>query len=399
MSNQPLRPTRAPKPKQKKSAKFWLAVVGGFVALVLVAVGAIAVNFLSQLNATGIDVYNAEGETFELSPEQINGPVNMLLIGSDTREGVESTKYGPAGGPPLADVIILLHLSQDRSNAVAISFPRDLMVEVPSCPNPDGGERFPPSDYMQLNATMQNGGPACTLITIQRITGLNIPHLAMIDFNGVIAMSQAVGGVTVCLAEPIQDDYTQLYLDAGEHTLIGEQALQFLRTRHGVGDGSDLSRISNQQVFLTSLVRKLKDRGTLTNPIAMFNLATAALENMTLSKSLTNVATLLGMGQEAAKVDLDKITFVKLPVYSLSGKYAGRVAVIDDQAQVLFDKLAADAPLIFAKPNIGQGATLSEAEKAALEEAEANGEAASVSEDVLPDYIQGTRADVETCSN
>lgn len=399
MSGQPLRPIRAPKPKQKRSAKFWFAVIGGFVALVLVAVFAIAINFLSQLNATGIDVYDAEGETFELSPEQINGPVNMLLIGSDTREGLESTKYGPAGGPPLADVMILLHLSEDRQNAVAISFPRDLMVEVPSCPDPAGGEAFPPSDYMQLNATMQNGGPACTLMTIQKLTGLTIPHLATIDFNGVIAMSQAVGGVTVCLAEPIQDDYTQLYLDAGEHTLVGEQALQFLRTRHGVGDGSDLSRISNQQVFLTSLVRKLKDRGTLANPIAMFNLATAALDNMTLSKSLTNIATLLGMGQEAAKVDLDKITFVKLPVYSLSGKYAGRVAVIKDQAQVLFDKLAVDAPLIFAKPNIGQGATLSEAEKAALEEAEANGEEVSVSEEVLPDYIQGTRADVETCSN
>lgn len=399
MTNQPLRPVRAPKPKEKKSPKFWLAVVGGSVAAVLVAISAIAITFLSQLSATGIDVYDADGAKYEAA--NINGPVNVLLIGSDTREGQGSTKYGPVGNA-LADVVILLHLSQDRKNAVAISFPRDLMVEVPSCPNPDGGERFPPSDFMQLNATMNNGGPACTLMTIQKLTGINIPHLAMVDFKGVIAMSQAVGGVTVCLAQPIQDDYTQLYLDAGEHTLVGEQALAFLRTRHGVGDGSDLSRISNQQVFLTSLMRKLKDRGTLTNPIAMFNLASAALENMTLSRSLTNVATILGMAQEVAKVDLDKITFIKLPVYSLSGDYAGRVGVIDDQAQVLFDKLAADAPLVFAEPNIGQGATLSEEEQAALDAAEAaaeSGEAVSASAEALPDYIQGTRADVETCSN
>lgn len=396
MTNPPIRPKRAPKPKEKKSPRFWLAVVGGAVAVALLGISAVAISFVSQLSATGIEVYDAEGEKYE--PEPINGPVNMLLIGSDTRQGQGSTKYGPVGNA-LADVVILLHLSEDRSNAVAISFPRDLMVEVPSCPNPEGGDPFPASDYMQLNATMNNGGPACTLMTIQRLTGITIPHLAMIDFKGVIAMSQAVGGVTVCLAEPIQDDYTQLYLDAGEHTLIGEQALQFLRTRHGVGDGSDLSRISNQQVYLTSLMRKLKDRGTLTNPIAMFNLATAALDNMTLSRSLTNIGTILGMAQEVSKVDLDKITFVKLPVYSLSGDYAGRVGVIKDQAQVLFDKLAADAPLIFAKPNIGQGATLSEAEKAALEEAEAAAEQATVSEEVLPDYIQGTRADVETCSN
>jgi hypothetical protein len=146
-------------------------------------------------------------------------------------------------------------------------------------------------------------------------------------------------------------------------------------------------------------MRKLKDRGTLTNPIAMFNLASAALENMTLSKSLTNVATILGMAQEVAKVDLDKITFIKLPVYSLSGDYAGRVGIIDDQAQVLFDKLAADAPLVFAEPNIGQGATLSEEEQAALDAAAEAGTEASTSEEALPDFIQGTRADVETCSN
>jgi anionic cell wall polymer biosynthesis LytR-Cps2A-Psr (LCP) family protein len=219
----------------------------------------------------------------------------------------------------------------------------------------------------------------------------------MIDFKGVIAMSEAVGGVTVCVAEPIKDDYTQLYLEAGEHTLIGEQALAFLRTRHGVGDGSDLSRISNQQVFLTSLVRKLKDEGALTNPFTMLKLGTAALENMTLSNSLTEIGVILGMAREVNDVDLDKITFLKLPVYSLKGTYAGRVAVIQDQAQLLFDRIAQDEPLVLEEANPGAGAVVAEESAPATEPTAGTG--ATASEEALPEWVQGTNASVKSCSN
>jgi LCP family protein required for cell wall assembly len=254
---------------------------------------------------------------------------------------------------------------------------------------------------MQINATMNNGGPACTLLTIQELTGVRIPYLAMIDFKGVIAMSEAVGGVTVCVAEPIQDQYTDLYLEAGEHTLIGEQALAFLRTRHGVGDGSDLSRISNQQVFLTSLVRKLKDEGALTNPFTMLKLGTAALENMTLSNSLTSIRVILGMASEVNDVDLDKITFLKLPVYSMSGNYAGRVGLIEEQGQLLFEKLAQDQPLVLQEANVGSGAVVAETEEPSLSETvEASPDTSATSSDEpLPDWVQGTNASVKSCSS
>ena len=373
-------------------------VVTGLVAL---AAGGGYVYVLSQLRASGIDVYSTDGATYAPpTAAEIDGPINVLLIGSDTREGQGSTAYGPVGNA-LADVIILLHVSEDRKNAVALSFPRDLMVEVPSCPNPDGGKPYPGSDLMQINATMNNGGPACTLLTIQELTGVRIPYLAMIDFKGVIAMSEAVGGVTVCVAEPIQDQYTDLYLEAGEHTLIGEQALAFLRTRHGVGDGSDLSRISNQQVFLTSLVRKLKDEGALTNPFTMLKLGTAALENMTLSNSLTSIRVILGMASEVNDVDLDKITFLKLPVYSMSGNYAGRVGLIEEQGQLLFEKLAQDQPLVLQEANVGSGAVVAEtAEPTVSESVEATPDTSATSSDEpLPDWVQGTNASVKSCSS
>ena len=197
---------------------------------------------------------------------------------------------------------------------------------------------------VQINATMNTGGPACTLLTVQQLTGVKIPYLAMIDFKGVIAMSEAVGGVTVCVAEPIKDDYTQLYLEAGEHTLIGEQALAFLRTRHGVGDGSDLSRISNQQVFLTSLLRKIKSEGVLNNPIQLYSLANAAARNMQLSTSLTDVNVMIGIASALRSVDLDKMTFLQVPARGgLPAPYSGRVMPIYEQANVIFEKLAKEA--------------------------------------------------------
>ena len=377
------------------------------IGLAVAAAGGGYVYVVSQLKASGIDIYSTDGSTYDIpTAREIDGPINVLLIGSDTREGQGSTEYGPVGNA-LADVIILMHVSEDRKNAVALSFPRDLMVEMPSCPNPDGGEPYPAKDLVQINATMNSGGPACTLLTVQELTGVRIPYLAMIDFKGVIAMSEAVGGVTVCVAEPISDEYTKLYLEAGEHTLIGADALAFLRTRHGVGDGSDLSRISNQQVFLTSLVRKLKDEGALTNPFTMLKIGTAALENMTLSNSLTNIGVIFGMAKEVNDVDLDKITFLKLPVYDMDGAYAGRVAVIEDKAQLLFDKIALDQPLVLEKANVGTGAVVAEepASEDGQEPTEPTTEdspessSATVSDEPLPEWVQGTNASVKSCSN
>jgi len=392
------------RPKRRRWLRYLLLAIAAVVTVAMVTLGGGVVYVSSQLRAAGIEVFSTDGETFDLpTAEEINGPINLLLIGSDTREGQGSTSYGPVGAE-LADVIILLHINEARTNAVAMSFPRDLMIAVPECPNPEGGAPYPAKEFTQINATMNYGGPACTLLAVQSLTGIEIPYLAMIDFKGVIAMSEAVGGVDVCVAEPISDDYTQLYLDAGEHTLIGEEALAFLRTRHGVGDGSDLSRISNQQVFLTSLVRKLKDEGALTNPFTMFRLGTAALNNMTLSRSLTDLGVIYGMAREVNDVDLDKITFLKLPVYDLEGDFAGRVGVSTERATLLFDKLANDEPLVLAGANLGPGAVVAEdsepvAETDQPEDAPADETALSESEEVLPDWVQGTNASVKSCSS
>jgi anionic cell wall polymer biosynthesis LytR-Cps2A-Psr (LCP) family protein len=129
-------------------------------------------------------------------------------------------------------------------------------------------------------------------------------------------------------------------------------ALQFLRTRHGVGDGSDLSRISNQQVFLTSLVRKIKTQGVLTNPAYLYSLSTAVARNMTLSSNLTDINAIVGLASTLKDVELENVTFLMLPSKTgLPAPYQGRVAPVYEKAEPLFKLLREDKPIIVKKAN------------------------------------------------
>ena len=377
--------------------------------LIVVLVSALTVTTVSAIQLAGkfgagqIDVPGGDGAPRKIPP--LSGPINMLLVGSDSREGAGNSAFGDTEGT-LADVIILMHISEDRQNAVALSFPRDLLVPWPACPSTTGGPGYYAQSLGQINATIANGGPGCTLLTIEMLTGLNIPYLAMVDFNGVIELSNAVGGVEVCVAQDIEDEYTNTYLKKGTHTLQGVQALQFLRTRHGVGDGSDLGRISNQQVYLTSLVRKLKSKDTLTNPVALYSLAQAAAENMKLSNTLADPGTLMAIASALKDIPMKKVTFLQLP--SLSGLPApneGRVMPDYEKAQILFDLLKTDQPLVLGEVNnTGAGSEVAPTPKpsttATPKPSSTTTPKPTPTPTVtpLPDWAQGTNAQTTTCS-
>jgi LCP family protein required for cell wall assembly len=382
---------------QSKASAAWglFFKVVGLVAGAAVALSTIAIVELSNtIKANGIVL---AGST-KITEADLNGPINMLLVGSDTREG-QGEGFGDDTSV-LADVIILLHVSADRKNATALSFPRDLLVPWPKCPSTSipPGPGYLPQSLGQINATIANGGPGCTLLTVEALTGLKIPYLGLIDFKGVIEMSNAIGGVEVCVTQPIDDPYTFLKLDAGTHTLQGKDALKFLRTRHGVGDGSDLSRISNQQVFLTSLLRKVKSAGVLGNPIYLYSLATAAARNMQFSESLTDVNVMVAMAGALRDVDLDKMTFLQVPSRGgLPAPYSGRVAPIYETANLIFEKLQKDEPIILAAANGGQGAVVVDETGAVASPSPSA--SASPDPSALPEGILGTTADTKTCSN
>ena len=380
-------------PVQTKASALWGLFFKGVAAVLgasIAVVGLVAWDVSNQISANGIELLDSNGQ--KLQTADLKGPINVLLIGSDTRAG-QGSGFGNDTSV-LADVIMLLHISADRKNAVAVSFPRDLLVPWPACPSTSGGPGYLPQALGQINATIANGGPGCTLLTVQKLTGVTIPYLAMIDFKGVIEMSNAIGGVEVCVAKEIKDDYTFTYLKPGKHVLQGRAALQFLRTRHGVGDGSDLSRISNQQVFLTSLVRKVRSAGVLTNPVYLYSLANAAARNMKLSSSLTDLNTMVAIASALKDVSLDKMTFLQVPSRGgLPAPYSGRVAPVYEQANILFDKLQNDEPIEIKQANTGTGAVVDPS--ATPEPSATPSESATSNTD--PNW-RGTNAATTTCS-
>ncbi len=386
----------------------FIGILGKALIVVLVSTLTVttvsAVQLATELGRGEIDVPGLDGPRV-IPP--MDGPLNMLLVGSDSRQGAGNSAFGDTGGV-LADVIILMHVSADRKNAVALSFPRDTLVPWPACPSTTGGPGYYAQSLGQINATIGNGGPGCTLLTVELLTGVDIPYLAMVDFNGVIELSNAVGGVEVCVAEDIEDEYTNTYLKKGMHTLQGVQALQFLRTRHGVGDGSDLGRISNQQVYLTSLVRKLKSKDILNNPVALYSLAQAAARNMTLSKTLSNPAALMGVANALKDIPMKNITFLQLPsVSGLPAPNQGRVMPDYEKAQVLFDLIKNDKPLVLGEVNnTGVGSEIAPTPKPSSTSTPSKTPTSTATPKPtptptvtpLPEWAQGTNASTTTCS-
>lgn len=333
--------------------------------------------------------------------QSLDGALTILLVGSDSRAG-SVLDDGEEG--ELNDVNLLLHVSADHQNATVVSFPRDLMVPIPSCPSPDGGY-YPAMSEQMLNSAMSYGGLPCVALTIENLTGMDVPYAGLITFDGVIGVSNAIGGVTVCLTEPIDDEYTGLHLPAGDNTLSGLDALQFLRTRHGVGNGGDLSRISNQQVFMSALVRQLRSADTLANPVKVYGLAKAGVENMTLSSNMATVQFMQALAGTVKDIDLERINFVQYPSFTHPYE-ASRLMPDYATAEVLFDVLMSGQPFDVT----GRGEAVVDATAPAApaedpaatptEEAPADGgETPPASGPLqLPDSVTGVSAANEVCS-
>jgi len=284
----------------------------------------------------------------------IEGGVNILMVGTDSCEGANATLSGACQAKATEgernDVTMLVHISDEPRRVTVVSFPRDMLVPIPSCPKEDGSGSYSAMSSQMLNASYEYGGLACTVLTIESLIDDQIDFAAAIRWTGVINMSDAIGGVDVCVAGDISDSHTGLKLTAGTHTLQGVQALQFLRIRHGIGDGSDLGRISNQQQFMSSMVRKLQSDSVLANPATLLNLATTAIsqvqqEQLVLSSGLTNPTLMVQIAMAVKDVPYEDIVFVQYPTRYASGDGASRVMPVKDAATMLFDALKANQPL------------------------------------------------------
>jgi len=405
------RSARAPRPvgiarhgrlPRSRAWKTVLGIIGGSLAVVLVAGASVGGIFAYQLTNAVAENAVVINETEAPIPEigAYEGGFNMMIVGSDANWDRDSV---------LNDVNILIHVSADQTSAVAVSLPRDLVVPYPGCIDPDTGKKGAAMSGRPINEALYYGGLPCVVDVVENLTSLDIQYAGMIGFDGVMGMADAVGGVDVCVASEINDKYVGLYLQPGTHHLEGASALAFVRSRHGVGDGSDLTRISSQQVFLSSLLRKLKSEETLTNVGKLIGLAKAATANMTLSKELSQPATMIAMAKALNNIPMDRITFVQYPgTTGQGGIYTGKVAPITATANALFDAIRADQPIGVAEAGDGRGSEADPNATAAPTEpadpsASPDPSATPTDEPVLPDKVvipnlRGQSAADQTCS-
>jgi LCP family protein required for cell wall assembly len=281
---------------------------------------------------------------------------NILLIGSDSRAG-GNAKYGRDEGTQRSDTTILLHLAADRSSTTAVSLPRDLMVDIPSCTKPDGTRTRPM--FAQFNWAFEMGGTACTIRTVEKMTGVRLDHHMVVDFKGFKDMVDAIDGVDICLKEPINDRDAHLKLPAGPQTLNGEQALGYVRARKSIGGGSDTERMDRQQQFLASLVNKMQSNGVLLNPTKLYPVLDAATKSLTTDPALASLRDLYDLVSSARDVPSEKIQFMTVPRRPYTYD-TNRDELVQPQAEVLFKQLREDrkvtvAPAKSLKPGDGSG--------------------------------------------
>ncbi|MDX2544286.1 LCP family protein [Streptomyces sp. WI04-05B] len=272
----------------------------------------------------------------------VRGAQNILLIGSDSRAGDGNREYGRDSGTARSDTTILLHLAADRRNATAMSLPRDLMVDVPSCLRPDGSRGKPV--FTMFNQAFQQGGSACTIRTVEKLTDIRIDHHMVVDFHGFKDMVDAVDGVEVCLAKPVDDREARLRLPAGKVTLDGEQALGYVRARKSLGNGSDTGRMDRQQRFLGALVNKVQSDDVLLNPVKLYPVLDAATSSLTTDPALASLRGLYQLVRGMRDIPTERVQFLTVPRESYAYD-ANRDQLIEPAAGRLFKRLRTDSPV------------------------------------------------------
>lgn len=238
--------------------------------------------------------------------------VNILVMGSDTRAGANSAAAG-GSTPGLSDTTLILHLSASRKFAYGVSLPRDAMVERPDCAKKDGSG-ISPGGLVQFNSAYAVGGPLCTVKTVETLTGIRMNHFVVIDFVGFKAMVDAIDGVEICVPEEVDDDIGNINLPAGTYNVTGQQALDYVRVRHGIGAPTgDIGRMKRQQTFIAAMINKVVSAGTLANPVRLFNFLDAATESLTTDKEFANLRQMASLGRSLKNIGLDKVKFVTVP--------------------------------------------------------------------------------------
>ena len=334
----------APKRKGKAKKKHTIGKVVLASAVVLALATGLGVVYLYRHLNGNLDVVDvADQLTDRPEKERVEGPqepLNVLVMGSDDRDAEGNNIDNQAlGSSDRSDTTILMHLSADRKRAYGVSIPRDSLVTRPECTTEDG-ETIPGGTDVLWNEAFALGGPACTIQQFEQLTGVFVDHYVVVDFAGFEGMVDAIDGVPVCIPEDIVDPAHGINIPAGTREVVGREALNYVRARYTLGNGSDIGRIKRQQAFIAAMVNKVMSADTLARFDRLVGFLNAATKSLQVDPGLENVVKIARLGMGFQNIGMDNIQFVTVP-----WKYVGpRVAWLP-QAKDLWAKIAADEPL------------------------------------------------------
>ncbi|MGR3934797.1 LCP family protein [Streptomyces sp. BRA346] len=307
--------------------------------LILGGAGAGYLYFKLNGNLTGVDVDAALGAD---RPKNIdNGSMDILVLGSDSRAG-KNAKYGTDEGTSRSDTAMIVHVYKGRKKASVVSIPRDTLVKRPSCEK--GGKESPAVQEAMFNSAYEAGGPACTIKTVEDMSGIRMDHFLEVDFSGFQQLIDDLGGVDITTTQAIHDPKSHLDLEPGPHTLNGEQSLGLVRTRHGVGDGSDLGRIKLQQAFVKALLDQIKSVNLFGNPKKLYDLANTSTKALTTDSDLASVNKLSGFAKSLQGIGSGNMKMTTLPV-QYDPNDPARVLPMESKTKLIWKALKADKPI------------------------------------------------------
>jgi LCP family protein required for cell wall assembly len=320
-------------------------MVTAWTAAGIVAVGGAGagyVYFKLNGNLKSVDIDQALGT--DRPKKADNGSENILVLGSDTRAGGNKKLGGGTDdGSARSDTAMIVHVYKGHKKASVVSIPRDTLIDRPSCTDTKG-KQYPAANGVMFNSAYSTGGAACAVKTVESITDLRMDHYLEVDFAGFQRLIDDLGGVEVTTTKSIDDPDSHLKLKAGTHRLDGEQALGLVRTRHGVGDGSDLGRIQLQQAFIKALVNQVKDVGVFTNPKKLLDLAETATKTVTTDSDLGSVNKLASFAGGLKGITPSNMHMVTMPV-AYDPADPNRVLLQKKKAEEIWKALEDDKPI------------------------------------------------------
>ncbi|MEJ8632093.1 LCP family protein [Streptomyces sp. MS2.AVA.5] len=287
-----------------------LAWTFAFFSLIIAGLG-VALHMVFNENLKSVDIDSPSGGG--RFGKQSDGSQYVLILGSDARSGANGPLAGGALDTARSDVIMVAHIRKGSPKATIVSIPRDTLTHIPSCVDSEG-RKIKPRNRALINSAYQMGGPPCAVRTVEHMIGVRMDHFIGIDLAGLAKLVDMLGGVDIAVHDPIKDQASGLNIPAGVSRLNGTQSVAFVRTRHGIGDGSDLARIALQQKFLLSILKEVSDQGVITNPIKLYRIIDAATKALTVDSGLASTSSLTRLAQSFGKVDAQDTETVMLPV-------------------------------------------------------------------------------------